>query len=326
MSSINSLYKPLVSVVVPNYNHSIYLAQRLQSIFEQSFQDFEVILLDDASTDKSVEVLQKYAARPKASHLVINNENSGSTFKQWDKGIGLAKGEFIWIAETDDYCENNFLEKIISLHRLQPDISLAFCQSHRLNSYGEVTGNWITHTEGFKNNLFKEDFVMNGNLFIENYLIHKNVIPNVSAVVFKKAHLQKIQPLVYEPYMKYNADWYYYIQIVTNQKIAFISESLNYFRYNETSVTGEAPVSSGWLEIFRMELLARKKMIRYIEDCNVENIYRIRRQYNRGNEHLIYLISQIYFIQGNYLKGISLVIGRPRLYKKVLTYMIKKFI
>ncbi|TAE04306.1 MAG: glycosyltransferase family 2 protein, partial [Bacteroidetes bacterium] len=88
---------PLISVIVPNYNHAPYLLERIESILSQSFQDFELILLDDFSTDQSKEVLKKYQNHEKVSHLLLNEKNSGSTFKQWNKGISLAKGKYIWL-------------------------------------------------------------------------------------------------------------------------------------------------------------------------------------------------------------------------------------
>jgi glycosyltransferase involved in cell wall biosynthesis len=69
--------------------------------------------LDDCSTDKSQEILLEYADNPKVSHCVFNKINSGNTFIQWNKGTALAKGDYIWIAESDDFCELNFLEELI---------------------------------------------------------------------------------------------------------------------------------------------------------------------------------------------------------------------
>ena len=71
---------PLVSVIVPNYNYARYLEERIESILAQSFQDFELILLDDCSTDESRSILERYATHPKVSHYVPNEHNSGSPF------------------------------------------------------------------------------------------------------------------------------------------------------------------------------------------------------------------------------------------------------
>ncbi len=91
-----------VSVILPNYNHSKYLKQRIDSILNQTFQDFELILLDDNSPDDSVDIIESYRDHKRVSHIHLNKENSGSTFKQWERGFSLAKGEYIWIAESDD--------------------------------------------------------------------------------------------------------------------------------------------------------------------------------------------------------------------------------
>ena len=73
---------PTVSVIVPNYNHAAYLRERLDSILNQTFQDFELILLDDCSTDASLLMLRDYATHPRVSQLVVNEKNTGSTFAQ----------------------------------------------------------------------------------------------------------------------------------------------------------------------------------------------------------------------------------------------------
>src|SRR5690606_24447409 len=104
---------PTVSVIIPNYNHAKYLRRRIDSVLAQTFQDFEIILLDDCSTDKSRDIIETYKGNAKVSHIVYNEENSGSPFKQWEKGIGLAKGKYIWIAESDDWCERNLLESLL---------------------------------------------------------------------------------------------------------------------------------------------------------------------------------------------------------------------
>ena len=91
---------PFFSVIIPNYNHAPYLHERIDSVLNQTFKDFEVILLDDKSQDDSCEILRSYENNPHVTHVVLNNQNSGSTFKQWHKGFDLARGEYIWIAEN----------------------------------------------------------------------------------------------------------------------------------------------------------------------------------------------------------------------------------
>src|SRR6056297_1998510 len=104
-------FHPLVSVIVPNYNHANFLPERVRSILAQTYQNIELIVLDDCSSDNSVDVIKSLIADisiPVRVHF--NSVNSGNVFSQWQRGIDMAKGEFIWICASDDTCESDFLE------------------------------------------------------------------------------------------------------------------------------------------------------------------------------------------------------------------------
>ncbi|MGL4332344.1 MAG: glycosyltransferase family 2 protein, partial [Bacteroidales bacterium] len=117
----------MVSVIIPNYNHAKYLNERIDSIINQTFQDFEIIILDDKSSDESKIIIEHYRDHPKVSHIVINKQNSGSPFIQWKKGIDLAKGDLIWIAESDDCAAPTFLEECVN--HLVNNTDTVFCFS-----------------------------------------------------------------------------------------------------------------------------------------------------------------------------------------------------
>src|SRR3982074_3559077 len=95
---------PKVSVVIPNYNHARFLRRRIERVLNQTFQDFDVILLDDCSTDESRSILREYAADPRV-RIEFNGKNSGNTFKQRSKGGRLARGSHICVAEDGDYAD-----------------------------------------------------------------------------------------------------------------------------------------------------------------------------------------------------------------------------
>jgi len=308
---------PLVSIIIPNYNHSQYLTKRLKSVFNQTYVNFEVILLDDCSTDGSMELLMKYAKHPKVSNCIFNERNSGNTFAQWNRGISLAKGKYIWIAESDDYCEKDFLEKLIAVGIKYPEIALCYCQSHKVNSQNEVTGNWIDQTQNFMNSPFYNDFKMKGIDFIEQFLIYKNVIPNVSAVLFKKEAFIKIHPLFFSQEMKYNADWFYYFLILSNSNIAFLSESLNYFRYHGKSVIAKGREKSVWRG-FDMEIKTRKRIIKLLKDRQLENWEIIRKKDHMLKRELNYLILKS-LIRNKQIRAVFYLI----LYPKFLWRLIK---
>lgn len=316
---------PLISIVVPNFNHGKFLRDRLESIYNQTYENLEVILLDDKSSDNSREILHQYIKHPKTTYCVLNEENSGSTFSQWNKGIGLVSGDYVWIAESDDVCEHSMLDELIKPHILNKNVGLSFCQSNRLDSKNNITGSWLNHTVDLPDNKkWQGDFIMDGNKFIENFLIYKNVIPNVSAVLFNRKKLLEYVPLEILPYMKYYADWYFYIQILSKSKVAFISTPLNHFRYHEKSVIAKASGESGWIRIFKMEIQGRKKMIEYLESQNLENISAIRDKSTIGENKLIYLTAEGYINRGNILKAMYVIWNKPGLWKKTGNFLIRK--
>ncbi len=119
---------PTVSVIVPNYNHARYLRRRIDSILAQTHSDFELILLDDCSTDDSREILELYAKNPKV-RIEYNAKNSGSAFKQWNKGAQMARGRYVWIAESDDYADPRLLARMVAILEEQPEVTFAYCRS-----------------------------------------------------------------------------------------------------------------------------------------------------------------------------------------------------
>ncbi|WP_452227704.1 glycosyltransferase family 2 protein [Lacinutrix sp. MEBiC02404] len=241
---------PKVSIIIPNYNHVAFLQQRLDSVFNQTFQNFEVILLDDASTDGSQDLLKTYKSHKKVSHTVFNTVNSGSPFKQWQKGIELAKGDYIWIAESDDYCALHFLETCIKA--LTKDVGLAYTQSIDVDFEGKETSHRIRYTKSFKPNIWKDNFKVPGFYFNAKYLIIKNVIPNASAVVFKKetVHAGFFNEALLA--MKMCGDWFFWLQLVYNTNVTFVSQDLNFFRHHK--------------QVSRNHFNSNKKKVRLLEE------------------------------------------------------------
>lgn len=286
---------PLVSIIVPNYNHEKYLKQRLESIFNQTYLNFEVILLDDSSSDASRTILMEYADNLKVSHFVFNKTNSGNTFIQWNKGIALAKGDYIWIAESDDFCESNFLEELIQPLIQDDTIVLSYCQSNRVDEFGVHKGDWLNHTDSLDNTFFLKNFILEGNEFIERFLIYRNVIPNVSAVLFRKETVLNLGELEIDSFLKYCGDWLFYIKLLTNNQVAFKSIALNYYRYHPKSVITMAHKNGDFLPFNGVEINVRKKMKVFLSDnkpYNLSGILKINKKISREwkYEKAFYLI------------------------------------
>lgn len=218
----------LVSVIVPNYNHDSFLKKRIDSILNQTFQNFELILLDDASTDSSKIILEEYRNHPKVSQLIYNKKNSGNTFSQWKKGINLAQGKYIWIAESDDWAKNTFLEKLIPFLEYNDNNQLVFCNSTCINHKEEEV-----LFKKFTQARWNKSYSKSGNKEILDELIFHNSICNASAIIFRKNDLIKIDFLN----LKYSGDWKTVIDIIHNNQFYYHAEKLNYYRINLKGVT-----------------------------------------------------------------------------------------
>lgn len=225
---------PIVSVIIPNYNHSRYLPQRIESVLNQTYQDFEILLLDDCSPDNSREIIVDYAARDNRIHLVFNEQNSGSTFKQWNKGIALAKGEYIWIAESDDAADPAFLERLLAALNSHPVAGLAYSQSWRIDENGKQHGTWAPVTAELDANLWKHDFVLPGTELVRRFMIHSNIIPNASAVVMRRSVLEAVGPA--PEAMRIAGDWVFWVRCMMTTEVAFVAEPLNCFRFHQQNV------------------------------------------------------------------------------------------
>ncbi len=219
--------RPLVSVIVPNYNHAAYLARRLESIVAQGIEDMEILILDDHSTDDSREIINAFAATHPRTQLVFNEVNSGSTFKQWRKGLAMSRGHFVWIAESDDSAEPGLLGAL--LHKLQrhPDAAFAYTQSRMIDDSDRDLGLPLEWTADLSETRWLGDFTAHGDEEIRAALSIKNSIPNASAVVFR--NFDGIEELV-DDSMRLCADWLFWVRLCRRGGVAFDARPLNLWR------------------------------------------------------------------------------------------------
>src|SRR6266404_1554100 len=224
---------PNVSVIVPNYNHARFLRQRLDSILAQSFQDFELILLDDCSTDDSRTILEEYARDPRV-RLEFNELNSGSPFKQWNKGVGFAQGRYVWIAESDDYADPRLLERLVPLLDSDPAVTYAYCRSWRVTEGDQPDGFgdfYLTHLDPSR---WTTDYYADGHDECRDYFIHQNAVPNASGVVFRRDIYERVGGA--DESLRLCGDWKLWAAMALTGKVAYIAEPLNFFRFHNRSV------------------------------------------------------------------------------------------
>ena len=247
---------PLVSVIVPNYNHARYLPLRLDSIRAQTFQDYELILMDDCSTDGSRSILEAFARSEPRASLIMNESNSGTPFKQWNKGVKQAKGEIVWLAESDDYAHPRFLERMLSALRDRPQVGVAYCESNVVDENDVVLGDTAHVFDGLGNyrDRWEHDFIANGRTECSTFMIQKNMIVNASAAVFRKSVYLKTGGA--DEFMRLCGDWKLWATMMRRSDVSHVAEPLNYFR---THVQTARHTTSSW-----RSLLERAQTMRFL--------------------------------------------------------------
>lgn len=243
---------PTVSIVVPNYNHGRFLRQRLDTILAQSYQDFELILLDDCSYDDSLSILRKYASDPRV-RIDANKANSGSTFKQWNKGVRLARGKYVWVAESDDYADPRLLDKLVAVLDSDPIVTFTYCRSWRVDENNRPDGFGDYYLVDLAPDRWTSDFSISGEEMCREYFAQANAVPNASSVVFRKSVYREIGGA--DETLRLCGDWKLWASMALKGRVAYLSEPMNYFRHHSASVRARAESSNErdveFLRLFR---------------------------------------------------------------------------
>lgn len=259
-----------VSVIIPSYNHSVFLKDRLSSILNQTFKDWEAIIIDDNSTDNSVSVIEEFLRNNpgfKVKQFILNYENSGSGYYSWQKGIELAETKYIWIAETDDYSELTFLEELVEILDDNNDVALAFCGSNYVeNSIIIYDSSNRVKDLTVEKNKYK---IINNDFFF-NRMPFDSYITNGSSVVFRKPDLE-IPELIFTN--KQCSDIFLWSYLLQDKSFAFLNKNKNFFRRHDSSVTL-------FLQKNRLETI-------YHEKAKYLNYFKFTNKYSQFIDHYI---------------------------------------
>lgn len=218
-----------VSVIVPNYNHAAFLQQRMESVLNQTFQDFELILLDDCSTDGSRDILERYRNDPHVSCIFYNENNGGGPFGQWKKGIELAQGEWLWIAESDDWAECDFLATMLEQADRHPQCGLLLS----LPQYHFPDGSlWSKTADG-------SVVEFTGSEYACRNLTCSNAIHNVSSILMRRSDVARAD-LSLITSLRLSGDWMLYAQLCRFTDVLEVNRVMCHYRIHGNNVTSQA--------------------------------------------------------------------------------------
>lgn len=225
---------PRISVVLPNYNYARYLDERIRSILDQTYRDFELIIVDDASTDESLDVARCF--QDPRIRLHVREFNSGKVYASWNEGLRHCTGELILFAGADDVAERSMLEKLAAPFDADSSLGFSHCRLLLIDADGKIASTQVAlpASAAFIIEDLKRDYIACAPLEWQRLLV-TNFIWNASGVLFNRAALEAAG--VFDDNLIIAADWLTYLTIARERNVAYVGEPLNAFRQLQKSVS-----------------------------------------------------------------------------------------
>ncbi len=220
---MNSTFIPHVSIVIPTFNHAIFLGKALNSIIDQTYENWEAIVIDNHSTDKTKEVIQKYTD-PRIKYFKI--VNGGIIAKSRNLGIKIAKGEWIAFLDSDDWWTSDKLETCFAniddtVDFIYHDLEIIYNKSNSFFKRKKIVGRKLTKP------------ILN-NLLISG--ISKGSAIGNSSVIVRKKILEKIDGINESKSLVASEDYNTWLRIaqITNQ-FKYLKKKLGYYLVHDAS-------------------------------------------------------------------------------------------
>jgi glycosyltransferase involved in cell wall biosynthesis len=216
---------PLVSVVIPSYNHEKFVSQAIESVLGQDFDDLELIIVDDASTDTSRQIIQKYAVEDARVRVILHETNCGVA-KTANDGIAVAKGKFLAVTASDDVWMKNKLSKQLAVLESDEDL-IVWTEAEIIDEGGQPVGStWGEFKSG-------SSAKQTGDFFHDLLGRWESLIP--STMLFKRANLGGIR---YDESLKYANDYKLNLELAAKYAFYLIPEPLTQYRIHASNTCG----------------------------------------------------------------------------------------
>ncbi|MCQ2516090.1 MAG: glycosyltransferase [Saccharofermentans sp.] len=214
---------PVVSICLPIYNGARFLKIAIESVLNQTYSNFELIICDDCSSDNSPEIVEKYNdSRIK----FYKNEKNLGLVGNWNNSFSYATGKYIKLMMQDDYLYPNAIAKQVELLELYPQASLCIGNTSVINENGDVVCN---------RNRFNKDGVIDGRMFAKKALRGRNLFCEPPNVMFRKETVNRVGE--FDNSFTYAPDWDFCISISSIGDVAYTNDKVMDFRISDISET-----------------------------------------------------------------------------------------
>ncbi|WP_017302983.1 glycosyltransferase family 2 protein [Spirulina subsalsa] len=202
-----TISEPLVSVVIPTYNRAYILERTIQTVLAQTYQNFEIIVVDDGSADNTSELMEKWTdSRIK----YIRYEPNRRVCVARNVGMNASQGEYIALLDSDDQWSSQKLEKqLYGFNR--PEVGAVYCWSYFVGVFNEIKRLRTSEARGD----------------LRENLLYKNFIGSASTIMFKREALEK--DIYFDPELPFCEDWDFFIKLAQHYEFEVIKEGLLYY-------------------------------------------------------------------------------------------------
>jgi glycosyltransferase involved in cell wall biosynthesis len=213
---------PLVSVVIPNHNYGQFLEQCILSVLGQSYRNLEIIIVDDGSTDDSINIANKY----KDDVIVYSQANRGVNAAR-NLGIAKSKGKLISLCDSDDYWAPEKIEEQVALLQANPDVGLVYCSYDNVNQNGN-----------FVDRVHATHFGELATLFI-SFPTQALICGGSSTALFDRHAVSG--PMFFDETLRGNAeDWDFFRRLCQTTRVGFVDKPLVFVRKHKDSRGGRS--------------------------------------------------------------------------------------
>lgn len=231
-----------ISVILPMYNVEKYIDRCVQSIIKQTFKDFELIIIDDGSTDKCGEICDEYAKKD-SRIKVYHRKNCGAAAER-NFGISVAAGEYICLLDSDDFIFEDYLEQLYNAAK-EKKTKIAICNFVNFNDGEEEPSKESCGNKGFC------PYVKTG--AIEEYISDNDNYEKYVVVWTKIYHRSVFENIRFPEDKTYDDSYVYYYFLDKENDIAFVDDVLYARRQNPNSITHQA-YSPKWWEMVECKM------------------------------------------------------------------------
>jgi len=244
--NVRNMSNPIVSVVIPTFNNASYISKAIDSVLDQTYTDFELLIIDNASTDNTEEIAKKY--KDDRIKYIKNKKNIGMV-NNWNKGLKLTCGSYFILLCSDDWWEETILEDEVKIFENNPDIVWVTTNGYYTNSKGEITKSIEHSLRGIIESSISIPYqVINfGNIILSSVMIRADIFKELGG---------------YNKDSVLSCDVDAFTTLSDIRDVYFLNKKLVYYRMHESNTQNKQKLTYDYVKDFRYNLKKYTKLLK----------------------------------------------------------------